>query len=319
MTIRPTLLATTLLAPLAGPMALPGPAHAQTEDTATDATEETDRAAREALVRRFCKPFSGGSVDVIDEVLTEGWSGTPAPPDLALGREAYKENVAGLVAMAPDLRIEVEEVLVEGDVAAVRSRLSATHDQPMFGVPPTGRRFEIMTMDMHRLEGERIAETWHVEDWLSAFQQIGAMGGEERAEAPEEVDLYGPLFATVERNEDGRVSQREINAFQSNLFLTMDHDGNEAISRDEFVAVDFGESYEAGKLGREAEVRAALEAFFARSDRDGDGALTFDEHRRVLFEDWRRADTFGDGVLSLEEFTADLPIIRELTEILSEE
>lgn len=292
---------------------------------ATVFAQDADRrTALETIARQFYEPFNGAPVDVYDDILVEDWFETPAPPDLEPGRAPYKANVAGLREMAPSLRIDVKEVLVEDDMVAVRSRLTATHDGDMFGVPATGRTFEIMTMDMHRFDGDRIAETWHVEDWLSALEQIGAMGGEaaaemaDAAEAPQEVDLYGPLFATVDRTGDGRISQRELNVFQETLFLTMDTDSDEVITAEEFIGVDFGESYEAGKIGREAEVRTALEAFFARSDRDGDGTMTFDEHRRVFFEDWRKADTFGNGALTYEEFTTDLPIVRELTAILSD-
>ena len=68
----------------------------------------------------------------------------------------------------------VEDVLVAGDKAAVRSTIRGTHEGELFGIPGTGQPIEFMAIDIHRLEGRQIAETWHIEDFVSVLFQIGA-------------------------------------------------------------------------------------------------------------------------------------------------
>lgn len=130
--------------------------------------------------------------------------------------------------------------------------------------------------------------------------------------------LYDPVFATADADGNGRLVQREINAFGQSVFAAMDTDRSGTVSRSEFIAVDFGESYQAMMTGRLDEVTAVLNGYFERADTDGDGTLTMDEHRAVFFADWRTADIDGDGdnMLDRQEFMYGMPVIRALAEII---
>ncbi len=67
-----------------------------------------------------------------------------------------------------------DDVLVAGDKVAVRSTGRGTQQGPLLGIPPTGRQVEFMAIDIHRLANGQIAETWHIEDYLSVIFQLGA-------------------------------------------------------------------------------------------------------------------------------------------------
>lgn len=43
-----------------------------------------------------------------------------------------------------------------------------------FGVEPSGKSFEIMTIDIHTVENGRITKSYHVEEWAKAIQQLSA-------------------------------------------------------------------------------------------------------------------------------------------------
>jgi len=42
----------------------------------------------------------------------------------------------------------------------------------LFGAPPSGQRFEIMSVDIHTVEGGRIVRTYHLEDRTGALRQL---------------------------------------------------------------------------------------------------------------------------------------------------
>jgi predicted ester cyclase len=79
--------------------------------------------------------------------------------------------------MIPDLKWEVQEMLVEGNRVIVRSKATGTPNSPegyFFGVPTDGSKsFEIQTIDIHTIEGGKMIRSFHTEDWATAIQQVG--------------------------------------------------------------------------------------------------------------------------------------------------
>jgi predicted ester cyclase len=81
-----------------------------------------------------------------------------------------------LLSAFPDLRMDVEDLIVEGDKAVARVRATATHDGEFMGVPPTGKRVGIQLIDIMRFDGDGLAcEHWGVADMLSLMQQLGVV------------------------------------------------------------------------------------------------------------------------------------------------
>jgi steroid delta-isomerase-like uncharacterized protein len=139
---------------------------------APDATPAPSEA--EALARAFYEPFRTGDTSVYDRVLAEDWANYPLDPGQQPGRAGIAPVVARFRADFADLSVTIEDVIVAGDKVTVRSTLRSTHRGDLLGLPPTGRAVEFMAIDIHRIEGGRIAETWHVEDYLGLLRQLGA-------------------------------------------------------------------------------------------------------------------------------------------------
>lgn len=60
----------------------------------------------------------------------------------------------------------------DGNFVTVRSRATGTPVAPFFGVDGEGRRFDILTIDIHELEDGVIVRSYHVEDWAGALRQL---------------------------------------------------------------------------------------------------------------------------------------------------
>jgi steroid delta-isomerase-like uncharacterized protein len=132
---------------------------------------------REYLVRRwFEEVWNQKRVDSIDGLLADdsiAHGMGPGGADL-YGRDAFKTAHATFLGALPDLRITLDQVLVDGDMVAARFTCRATHRGDHLGVAATGQPVQFTGMTMARIRDGRIAEGWNNIDLLSMLQQIGA-------------------------------------------------------------------------------------------------------------------------------------------------
>ena len=88
------------------------------------------------------------------------------------GLAAQVENFRAIFARMPDVHARVEDRVIQGDKVVARMTFSATHTQPMQGIAPTGRRFELRTIDIWRVENGKLAEHWDVVDYAGLQKQL---------------------------------------------------------------------------------------------------------------------------------------------------
>lgn len=75
--------------------------------------------------------------------------------------------------LIPDLKWEPQEIFNEGDKYIVRSIATGTPNGDFMGMPTDGTKsFQIMTIDIHRIQDGKIQSTHHVEDWATAMKQL---------------------------------------------------------------------------------------------------------------------------------------------------
>jgi predicted ester cyclase len=114
-------------------------------------------------------------VAILDSVVTEDVIGHPLNPGQPPGREALKQIFGGFSVLVPDLRITVEDIIAGGDRAAVRSTVTGTPAGPYLGVSPAGRPMRFEAIDIWRTADGLVAGGWHVEDFVAALVDWGAV------------------------------------------------------------------------------------------------------------------------------------------------
>lgn len=113
---------------------------------------------------------SGSAPDFLSPGYARHTSPTLPPLDL----EGQIERLHGFRQAFPDITIEVDDVMVEGDCIAFRSTMRGTHKGEFAGIPPTGRHVTAGLVDMIRIEDGRFAEQWGGPDVFDMLQQLGA-------------------------------------------------------------------------------------------------------------------------------------------------
>jgi predicted ester cyclase len=75
----------------------------------------------------------------------------------------------------PDLHVEVEDVIAEGDKIVARNVVSGTHQGEYLGVRPTGKRVTYDERFIFRFANGPIVETWGGVDVLAQLRQLGVL------------------------------------------------------------------------------------------------------------------------------------------------
>lgn len=138
------------------------PAHAAEECAA--------RGDAAALVDRYARAVNAHDTSTFPELFSEGYiQHSPRSPS---GLPAQVENFRRIFAVMPDVRMQVDDLIVGGDRVVARTTYSATHTQNLRGVPPTGKSFSFHTIDIWRLEQGKFAEHWDLTDTAEAINAL---------------------------------------------------------------------------------------------------------------------------------------------------
>lgn len=119
------------------------------------------RDAKVRPARRFLLEFKNrANLEAVDEIWAEDST-------LHLGRFAFgpgrhpQKHVGRLIFEAfSDVRVEVEDQIVEGDRVVERHRASGVHAGEFMGIAATGRRVSWTGNHIYRIADGRIAEAW---------------------------------------------------------------------------------------------------------------------------------------------------------------
>jgi predicted ester cyclase len=108
-------------------------------------------------------------VDPEYEVHVPGQSGLPRGP------AAIKEVLGMWHEAFPDWHLKIEDIVAEGDRVALRFTTTGTHTGELFGIPPTGRRMEVRSQNLHRFRDGKLVESWVVDDVPLSLIQLGVI------------------------------------------------------------------------------------------------------------------------------------------------
>lgn len=122
-------------------------------------------------------------IDLIDEICAEDVVECGPFGDLD-GREAVKKQTKSFRTAFDGFSATVDDILVEGDMVAMRVILRCTHKGEFREIDPTGKHIEVQNMIFTRIEEGLIVKRWLQPDMLGLRRQLGAFSDE--AEGPAE-------------------------------------------------------------------------------------------------------------------------------------
>jgi steroid delta-isomerase-like uncharacterized protein len=126
------------------------------------------------IVRYFEEVWNQGKLDVLDEIIAPEYInhspgiGNPLPGPVGL-----KPIVKAIRAAFPDLRYDIENMVISDNQVAVHTRMNGTHRGDFFGITPTNKAIKVNQMQIEKIHNNQIIEHWRVTDDYTLLKQLG--------------------------------------------------------------------------------------------------------------------------------------------------
>jgi predicted ester cyclase len=75
----------------------------------------------------------------------------------------------------PDMRVDIEVAVAEGDLVCEHSVINATHSGDWMGVPPTGNKVSWDMTNLYKLSDGKITDRWGAFDQMAIMRQMGVL------------------------------------------------------------------------------------------------------------------------------------------------
>jgi len=130
-----------------------------------------------ALMERwFEEVWNKGRAEAIREMVTEdlvvhGLS--DAKGEAIKGVKEFDRFHSQFVNAFPNIQVEVEDLIAEGDKVAARCTVRAKHTGDALGVAPTNTDVDFTGIAIVRISGGKIVEAWNNFDFMKMNRQLG--------------------------------------------------------------------------------------------------------------------------------------------------
>ena len=141
--------------------------------------DKTEEANVQSCKRFYAEVANKGNLAVIDELMAADFVEHEAFPGLTADREGVKQFFTMMRKAFPDLKFEVEFYMADGDKVASYLTIHGTHKGEFMGMPASGKKISVRTIDIVRIKDGKTVEHWGVTDGLGMMEQLGAMGSEQ--------------------------------------------------------------------------------------------------------------------------------------------
>lgn len=129
-----------------------------------------------SLVRYITeRGLNNGDLSFVDDVFSDNYVAHVRELDLPRGSAGFCAAVNFWRSAFPDFHTTIEHMICEGEYVASRFRTTGTHNRSLGGIPPTGKRFDISGVDMHRVIDGKVVESWISDDMPRILMEIGVL------------------------------------------------------------------------------------------------------------------------------------------------
>lgn len=139
----------------------------------------TSEKHQETIRKLFDEIINTGRLDLCDRYLSAkrvNHQDYGLPPGTADGHDGFRKVLGGFCAAFPDLHLNIEFMVSDGDRLVGYVTTTGTHKALFMGIPPTGKTFKVNGTDIFRFDDEgKVAAHWGVFDTFGMMMQLGVI------------------------------------------------------------------------------------------------------------------------------------------------
>lgn len=130
----------------------------------------SEKSPRE-LVRRFYeylfRDFEAALESIADDYVDHNNEQAGYGPDV------LRRHVAALLTTFPDFKLEIQDIIAEGDRVVTRVGGQGTHSGKWMNIEPTGSVVKVKGINIDHVSNGRIIEHWGEADTIGMLVQMG--------------------------------------------------------------------------------------------------------------------------------------------------
>lgn len=132
--------------------------------------------SNEKLVRRFTEQvWNQHTLSIVDDLVADdAVMHDMTRAEEYVGPENVKNFARQYIAAIPDVEVEIDDILVDGDTVGTRWTMTGTHQGDLFGVPATGNTIRVSGITIDTFDDGEIVEQWTLLSLFTLLQQLDA-------------------------------------------------------------------------------------------------------------------------------------------------
>ncbi len=131
---------------------------------------ENIEALQQATARFRARDLDGHLKLYSNSVVHHGFSSRIRP-----GVAGLKDHYIALLKGFPDMRIDVDDIIAEGEKVVHRFMFFGTHKGEYLGLAPSGKMVRAAGVQIHLFRDGHAVEVWQVLDTFTFLSEIGAV------------------------------------------------------------------------------------------------------------------------------------------------
>jgi len=126
-----------------------------------------------AALGKFAEGVNTGNFALFNEVVAPDCVDHDPAPGQVPGPEGYRMFFTQMRTAFPDLSVAPDTVVADNDSIAFAYTLTGTHNGPLMGIPPTGKKVKIRGLQISKFKDGKMVERWGSSDELGLLAQLG--------------------------------------------------------------------------------------------------------------------------------------------------